>query len=67
VDKIADAVVDIVPRPSFIPRGVARALIGLLGAGFVWSLVQKLFTTAVFFGSIFAGLSFYLKTRGTSK
>lgn len=37
---LADKVTDIV-RPGFVPRPVAKAILFSFGAGFVWSLVQK--------------------------
>lgn len=37
---IADKVTDLV-RPGFVPRPIAKAILFSFGAGFVWSLVQK--------------------------
>lgn len=45
INGIADKVTDIV-RPGFVPRPIAKAIIVTLGAGFVWSLVQKVISSA---------------------
>lgn len=62
-NKIADTIVDIIPRPKFVPRPVVRGLVGLFGAGFVWRTVKKLMSRSLLFSAVTGGGYFLYKLK----